>query len=229
MRQAAALLLLAACPLLAALTGCSTSPDRETTAASGAQTAGSLSVRGFPDYDGNVTVPQDSFAIVELRDTEPPRAVVAEQHIELAGRSLPVQFALVVEHSKLASDSTYAVRGAVKQGAKALWATDPVVIDAHSTSTIDLGMQVVKPVIVAAFASTWNCGGQRVVIGMAGDLLRVVVGDEYFDMRPVVAASGMRYEALGDPTTTLWSLDRRASLTVRGKALQECVWVSSPK
>ena len=142
----AAALLLAACPLLTALTGCGTSPDRETTVASGAQTAESLSVRGFLDYDGKIALPQDGFAIVELRDTDPPHAVVAEQ---------------------------------------------------------------------------------RITIGMAGDLLRVIIGDSYIDMQPVVAASGMKYEAVGDPTTTLWSLERRASLTVRGKALQECVWVSS--
>ena len=86
-----------------------------------------------------------------------------------------------------------------------------------------------KPVVVVAFGSDFDCDDQRISIGMAGDLLRVIIGDSYIDMQPVAAASGMKYEAVGDPTTTLWSLDRRASLTVRGKALQECVWVSSPK
>ena len=82
-------LLLAACPLLAALTRCSTSPDRETIVASGAQTAESVSVRGFLDYDGKVAFPQDSFAIVEFRDAEPPRPVIAEQRVKYAGSVAP--------------------------------------------------------------------------------------------------------------------------------------------
>jgi hypothetical protein len=142
----AAALLLAACLLLTALTGCGTSPDREASVTSGAQTAEPLSVRGFLNHDSKIALPQDGFAIFELHDTDPPHAVVAEQ---------------------------------------------------------------------------------RITIGMAGNLLRVITGDSYIDMQPVVAASGMKCEAVGDPTTTLWSLERRAALTVRGKALQECVWVSS--
>jgi uncharacterized lipoprotein YbaY len=64
----AATLLLAACPLLTALTACGAAPSRETTNASRAQTAESLSARGFLDYVGGIALPQDGFAIVELRD-----------------------------------------------------------------------------------------------------------------------------------------------------------------
>lgn len=227
MPQAAALLLLAACPLLAALTGCGTSPVREATVHSGAKTAESLSVRGFLDYDGKIALPQDGFAIVELRDTEPPRAVIAEQRAELQGQSLPLKFELLVDRALLASGSTYAVRGAIKQGARVLLATDPLVIDTSSAVDVDIGTQEMKPVVVVAFGSDFDCGDQRITIGMAGDLLRIIIGDSYIDMQPVVAASGKKYEAVGDPTTVLWSHERRASLTLRGTALQECVWVSS--
>lgn len=223
----AATLLLAVCPLLTALAGCGAAPNREPTIASRAPTAESLSVRGFLDYDDGIALPQDGFAIVELRDTQSPHAIIAEQRIDLQGQSLPVQFELVVNRATLASDGTYAVRGAVKHGATALWATEPMVIDTSVAATVDIGLQVMKPVVVVAFGSNHECGGQHVAIGMAGDLLRVVIGDDYFDMRPVVTASGTKYEAVGDPTTTLWSEEHRTTLMVRGKELPECVWVSS--
>lgn len=223
----AATLLLAACSLLTALTGCGVTPAKESTAAGLAQADGSLSVRGALTYAGTIALPQDGLAIIELRDTEPPRAIIAEQRIDLQGRSLPVPFELVADRALLVNGRTYAVRGAVKQGAKALWGTDPVVIDTTPGATVDLGLQAMKPVVVVAFGSDWDCGGQRVAIGMAGDLLRIVIGDDYFDMRPVVAASGSKYEAVHDPTTTLWTKDRRATLTVRSKAYPDCVWVSN--
>ena len=84
---------------------------------------------------------------------------------------------------------SYAIRGAIKQGAEVLGATGPVVIDTTSTSAIDLGLKAMKPVIVAAFASN--------------------------------------YESVGDPATTLWSQEHRATLTVGGNESPECVWVSS--
>jgi uncharacterized lipoprotein YbaY len=220
-------LLLVTYALLTALMGCGVAPSTEATAAGRAQPAESLSIRGALSYDGTITLPQDGFAIVELRDTEPPRAVIAEQRIELRGRSMPMQFELVVDRARLASDRAYAVRSAMKQGANVLWATDPVVIDTKPTSTIDLGMQAMKPVVVVAFASDWDCGGHRIVIGMAGDLLRVVIGDDYTDMRPVVTVPGTKYEAVDDPATTLWDKGRRATLTVRGKTYPECVWISA--
>lgn len=222
----AATFMLAACSLLTALTGCGVTPGNEATAAGLAQPVESLTVKGRLSHGGTIALPPNGFAIIELRDTEAPRAVIAEQRIELRGQSLPVQFDLVIDRAKLASDRTYAVRGAVKQGATVLWATDPVVIETTSTSTIDLGLQAMKPVVVVAFGSDYECGGQRITIGMAGDLLRVVVGNDYFDMRPVVAASGTKYEAMDDPATALWTKDRGATLTVRGKAYPECVWVS---
>jgi membrane-bound inhibitor of C-type lysozyme len=54
-----------------------------------------------------------------------------------------------------------------------------------------------------------------------------VIGNDYFDVRPVFATSGTKYEAVADSGTTLWDKGRRATLTVRGKSYPECVWVSA--
>jgi uncharacterized lipoprotein YbaY len=185
----AATLLLAACPLLTALTAFGAAPSRAATTAARAPAAESLSVRGFLGYAGEIALPRDGLVVVELRETEPPRAVIAEQRIELREQSLPVRFDLLVDRAMLASGRTYAVRGAIKRGAKVLLATDPLVIDTTSVAAVDIGIQQMKPVVVVAFASDWDCGSQRIAIGMGGDLLRVVVGADYFDMRPVVTAS----------------------------------------
>ncbi len=83
-----------------------------------------------------------------------------------------------------------------------------MVIDTTSAAAVDIGTQELKPVVVVAFGSDFDCGDQRITIGMAGDLLRVIIGDSYIDMQPVAAASGMKYEAVGDPTTVLWSQER---------------------
>jgi uncharacterized lipoprotein YbaY len=153
--------MLATCSLLTALAGCGVTPGNEAAATGRAQTAGSLSVSGALSHAGTIALPQDAFAIIELRDTEPPRAVIAAQRIELQGQSLPVRFELVVDRAELASDRTYAVRGAVKKGGNALWARDPMVIGTTSVTTVDLGMQHMSPVIVVAFGSDWNCRGHH--------------------------------------------------------------------
>lgn len=50
-----------------------------------------LTVRGALSCDGTIAWPQGGFAIVELRDTGPSQAVVAERRIKLRGQSLPVR------------------------------------------------------------------------------------------------------------------------------------------
>lgn len=80
----------------------------------------------------------------------------------------------------------------------------------------------------AAFGDTLQCGDQRIAIDVDGDGVRLTVGAESFDMRPVVSASGAKYEAVGDPTTTFWSKGDRGLLEVRGQAYPECQPVREP-
>jgi heat shock protein HslJ len=57
------------------------------------------------------------------------------------------------------------------------------------------------------------------------DVTRLTIDGERYEMSSVVSASGARYEAAGDPTTQLWVKGDRATLTLRGEALPECVVV----
>ena len=68
-----------------------------------------------------------------------------------------------------------------------------------------------------------RCGDQEIAAGFGDEAMRLKLGDETFDLREVVSASGSKYEAVGDPTTTFWSKGRNATLVVRGRSYPECV------
>lgn len=68
-----------------------------------------------------------------------------------------------------------------------------------------------------------RCGDQEIAAGFEGQAMRLRVGDETFDLRGVVSASGAKYEAVGDPATTYWSKGSNATLVVRGRSYPECV------
>jgi uncharacterized lipoprotein YbaY len=188
-----------------------------------AVTSPTLSIKGALTYRERIALPPDSVAIVELRDTSSAdAAVVAEQRIALAGKQVPVSFELSVERAALAAGQAYAVRGAFRQGARASWASASIAID-PAQPAIDMGMLNMTRVEVLAFASTLRCGDQLVMVGMVGDTLNLAVDEARYPLRQVVSASGARYEAIGDPTTTFWSKGERATLVVNGKAYPECM------
>ncbi|MER2626680.1 MAG: MliC family protein [Accumulibacter sp.] len=66
------------------------------------------------------------------------------------------------------------------------------------------------------------CGSRRVRLAPEGDTLQLRVGDEVFTMHPTVSASGARYVAALDSTTSLWSKGDRATLVIRGQTYPEC-------
>jgi membrane-bound inhibitor of C-type lysozyme len=70
--------------------------------------------------------------------------------------------------------------------------------------------------------SRMRCGDQLVTLGRVGDSLNLTAGGADYVMHPVPAASGAKYEAAGDPTTTFWSKGDRALLVVKGKSHPEC-------
>ena len=205
---------MAAAAAVFSLAGCAGEP---------AVTPPTLSIKGALTYRERIALPPDSVAIVELRDiSSADAAVVAEQRIALAGRQVPVPFELSVDRATLSAGKFFAVRGAILLGARASWVGASIAID-PTQPAIDLGVLNMTRVEPLAFASTLRCGDQLVMVGMAGDALTVVVDSTRYPLRPVVSASGARYEAVGDPTTTFWSRGERATLVVKGTAYPECL------
>jgi heat shock protein HslJ/uncharacterized lipoprotein YbaY len=183
---------------------------------------GPLVVRGQLASKTQIVLPAGSQAVVELRDvSRPDGRVVAEQRFDLQGRQLPVPFELSVDRSKLAPGERYAVRGAVRSGARPAWASDAVAVDV-AQATIDLGVLNLAQVRTGAFATTYQCGDRQAVIDYTQTSMRLRVGDDTFTLRQVPAADGAKFEAEGDPSTFFWSKGRGGTLSVKGRAFPEC-------
>ena len=194
--------------------------------------AQTLSVKGALSYLVRIALPPESIAIVELRDVSSSNhPVIKEQRIALQGRQVPIPFELTVDRTALVKNRQYNVRGGIVLAGKPIWATEPILIDPAS-GAIDLGTLNMKPVKAEAFTTTLSCGNQSIPIGYTSigyvrDTMHLTVGKETFEMRPVKTASGAKYVATGDPTTTFWSKGDRAILMVRGQTYPECTQVAT--
>ena len=185
-----------------------------------------LTITGVLAHRERIALPGDTLAIVELRDAAAPEgaSVVAEQRLELRGRQVPVPFELRVDRAKLVPGRAYAVRGGLVVARRPAWASDAVAVDATRGGPVDVGTLWLQRVQFLAFASTFRCGEREVRLGIAeGDQLRLTVGAEGFDVQEVRVASGAKFEAVGDPSTFLWSKGDAATVQVRGTALPACV------
>jgi uncharacterized lipoprotein YbaY/uncharacterized membrane protein len=181
-----------------------------------------LIIQGNLTYAARVALPPDSRAIVELRDeSTPAMPVVGEQRVELTGAQVPIPFMFAVDRSKLAVGHRYALRGAVTTAGRATWVSDPMPIDA-SKPTADIGTVMLKPYQALAFASVFYCSDTRVEVNFTDRALRMLARNQAFDLRQVEAASGARYEAVNDATTSFWNKGKRATLVIRGKEYPEC-------
>ncbi len=190
--------------------------------------APTLPIKGSMAYRERIALPPDASAVVELREAGGADGrVVAEYRSALKGRQVPVAFELNVDRAKLAATARYALRGAIQVGGRPAWTTDPVAID-PSAAAIDVGLLRLARHAPMAFASTLRCGERSVTIGHVGELLRMETGGETFDLRHARSASGARYEAVGDPSTTFWSKGDRATVVVRGQVWPECLAAHAP-
>ena len=207
------------CTLVAAgiaiLAGCMTSGE--------APVSSTLSLTGELVSRARIALPADGRAIVELRAENDPKArVVAEQRIELQGRQVPIAFELNVDRARLSTAERYAVRGGVESRGRFAWVTDPVTVD-MSGARAAVGPLQLKPMQPLAFSTVFNCGGHRAVVGFSQSAMQLVIQNETFELNQVRTASGARYEAVNDATTSFWNKGDRATLTVRGRSYPECV------
>ena len=187
-----------------------------------------LAIKGAMAYRERIALPPDASAVVELREGPGTGGrVVAEWRAALKGRQVPVAFEMNVDRAKLAAGVRHSLRGAIFVGERPAWITEPVAID-PSSAAIDVGLLRLARVQPLAFASTLICGDRSVTFGHVGSTTRMEAGGETFDLRPVRSASGARYEAVGDPSTSFWSKGDRATVVVRGQPWPECVPERAP-
>ena len=187
-----------------------------------------LVIRGRLFYPERIALPPASAAVVELRAADVrPAALVAEQRRQLEGRQVPIPFELSVDPALLQSGGRYLLRGAIVSTPGPLRVTQSVEI-AVSSGVVELGELRLRPVEQAVFGTPYRCGDVAVIFGTLGSNELLVVGGRSFELKPVVAASGARYQALDDGDTSFWSKGDRAMVVAHGVALPECRAVTAP-
>jgi uncharacterized lipoprotein YbaY len=184
-----------------------------------------LTIRGELTSRERIELPTKSMGIVELARAQDGR-VVAEQRLPLAGRQIPVPFELKAHRSTIEDGATYFLRGTIAMDGRTQWISDAVEVRARP-GTIEVGKLALRPYEPAAFSSPLVCGNRSANVAVARigqrDILQLSVGSERFELFETVTASGARYEAVNDPKTFVWFKGQRATLTVRGETLPECM------
>jgi heat shock protein HslJ/uncharacterized lipoprotein YbaY len=181
-----------------------------------------LSIKGSLGYRARIALPPETSAVVELKGTsDADERVVAEQRMELKGKQVPIPFELRLKRGDLVDGKQYSLRGAFYENGRATWVSDPVAI-APKAGVVDVGVLNMTPYTALAFASDLQCGDQRVTLGFVGEVMRLTAGNRAFDLRPIAAASGEKYEAIGDPSTTLWNKGDETTVVIEGKTYPAC-------
>lgn len=83
-------------------------------------------------------------------------------------------------------------------------------------------VDTVESLAAVADALRFQCGDQRVSVQRLGDRTVLTTESGMFDLYRVEVASGAKYEAFTDASTTFWSKAGRATVAIRGKPYPEC-------
>ena len=163
-------------------------------------------------------------AVVEVRDVSTPDgAVVAESRVPLAASPKPTPFLMEVPRDQLAPGKSYAVQGAVLQGAAATWITRPVPINPRLAGPVDVGTLALEPFQAKAFASNLQCGSQKINMGFLQDRMLVTLSNgKTLELAEVPSEQGTRFAVLDDQQTTVTTLGERTVFTLKGRTYPDC-------
>jgi uncharacterized lipoprotein YbaY len=177
---------------------------------------GQLALPGAGERPG-----RGSLAIVELHDTEADRVLV-EQRLSMDGASAALPFELRLPPDRRPPGRSLSVRGALLDGGRAAWLSEPVVI-AATVAAADVGtLQMARAPRQLAFQTRINCGMRQFVVGMAGDTLTLSDGERFFALQPAAADLDQRFEAVDDSTTFVLTHGTTATVAVHGVSYVGC-------
>lgn len=188
--------------------------------------APSLTIDGALSYRERVALPPDALVVVELREAAAfGGRIVAERHFAAAGRQVPLPFVLDVARGRIVSDRDYVVRGGLVADSQPLWASDATPVSGAALSAaerLDVGTLWMAAVQASPSGTVMWCGGVRIAVRFddAGAVLHSGGGQWSLARQP--SASGARYVAADDPTTSWWTKGERAQLTIAGRDHPEC-------
>jgi heat shock protein HslJ len=173
-------------------------------------------VSGSLAYRERIALPPGAELLVVLNG---PGGPVAETRGEAAGE-VPLPFALTVEET-----GPLTLRAAIFSGGTPVWVTAEIPVP-EGKAAVDLGQIDLNRHVPLGFATTMLCGDRLVEVGFAGEAARLRAGARVIDLAPEAAASGAKF---GDGAgNSFWSRGNRATVTLDGADLPECVPVIAP-
>ena len=175
---------------------------------------GARDVTGALGYTQKIALPPDARAKVEARGRF--GVILGEVEIDADGLQMPRGFALSVPPGLSGT-----VRALIEVHGAPRWIIEGVAFGA-GTKPVDLGELTLDPVTPLAFATDFLCGDTRVSFGVLDDEAVLRAEGRDIPMRQVKAASGARYEATGNPDTSVWNKGDGAMVRLNGQDLPDC-------
>lgn len=159
--------------------------------------------------------------VVELRAAQGER-LWAEQRGTVAAGQPPIPFVLTLPAATPAEAPRLTLRAAVRVAGQVRWLSEPQAIVADG-ARLDIGAVPLRPYTSpGGFASTLDCGGQRVTIGFIGDQMRLTHGAQVADLAAVRGSLPSRFERAGEPSTFVQVDGDRAVVSLQGRLLPPC-------
>lgn len=172
-------------------------------------------ITGTLIYPERIALPSGSEVLVSVEGAF--GSTLGETLFVTEGEQVPLAFALDVP-ARLQGR----VNALIRVDGQPSWIAQDLRL-AAGTEAADLGEIRLARITPLAFATSFDCGGTALSFGILEDKATLRVGTRDFEMQAAVAASGARYVAVGDDSTEFWSRGDRATVTVEGQVLAECV------
>jgi heat shock protein HslJ len=173
-------------------------------------------VTGSVAYRERIALPDGAELLVVLNG---PFGQVAELRSTPEGQ-VPLPFAISTEDT-----GPLTLRAALFSGGAQVWLTAEIPVP-EGAANVDLGALALQRHVPLGFASSMKCGDRLVDIGFAGAAARLRIGSQVIELQPQEAASGAKFsDGAGNG---FWSKGNRATVTLGGTDLPECVPVISP-
>lgn len=196
--------------------------------AGGSSSAGAVTVRGELGYRERIALPPEAVASVEVRafDADGER-VVGSFRESLAGRQVPIPFALDAVRSSRHPAAVYELRASVADSDRVLRASAPLLLDLRS-SVAETGSIELRAWHRQDLGVAFACGDETLLVEFGDTGARLVAAGRGYELEPVPAASGARYQAMSDETTSFHEKTDEAIAIVAGRRLAPCRKIEGP-
>lgn len=178
-------------------------------------------IKGELAYRERIALPDQAEMLIEVREAG---NVIAESRSATGGAQVPLPFVLDAD-----AGGGQMLTGALIVDGQVAWITAPMALPPEDTP-VNLGaLLLTRYASQGGFTSRLDCGGQQVTVGFAGaDQAVLTVDGATYTLRQTIAASGARFSDGATPETVFWGKGDRATITLQGTDLPECIEMKDP-